>query len=243
MAALVVIGGCSLTAYVALPHPAELSAQATSVVNNIHATQTRIATLSSPQYIYDQVTSRKPDFNDPLNSTHKAQWDTDSNNCVFTGVEYHLHIAPTANTDYTACFYQNSNYHNFIFQAQMTIISGDNAGLAFRVANAPANNAAHYFSGYIFALQNKNLYSLLLNDDPNSALLLFGRSDSIHPGQPNLLSVMTVDTKIFIFINKKYVASIDDKQIPSGEIGFFTVNLLHTTTDIAFSDAQLWNLP
>lgn len=235
MAALVVIGGCSLAAYVALPHTAELNAQATTVASNVQATQTRNAVLTAPQYIYDQVTRQKPDFSDPLDGSNKTQWDTNNTDCVFTGGAYHLRVSQSSTTGYTACFNTGSDYSNFIFQVQMTIINGDEAGIIFR---APNNS-----SGYVFSLQNKSLYTLSVSNSSGAYLLLFKRSAAIHPDQPNLLAVMAAGTKLSIFINKQYVASIDDNQISSGAIGFLAVDTLHTNLDIAFNNVQVWKLP
>ena len=117
----------------------------------------------------------------------------------------------------------------------MKVISGDDAGIIFR---APDNS-----SGYVFTLQNKSLYTLGVSNSTSAYLLLFKRSAAIHPDQPNLLTAMVIGTKISIFINKQYVASIDDNQFPSGAIGFLAVDMLHTNLDIAFNNVQVWKLP
>ncbi len=117
----------------------------------------------------------------------------------------------------------------------MAMINGDDAGIVFR---APDNS-----SGYVFILQNKSLGTLSTYNGNNSAILLLKRSTAIQPDQPNLLAAMAMGTKIAIFINKKYVASINDNQFSSGTIGFVAVDMLRTNLDVAFSNVQVWKLP
>ena len=75
--------------------------------------------------------------------------------------------------------------------------------------------------------------------------MAFGRSSAIKTGlnQLNLISVMLRGDEIDLFINKQLVTSLHDQTYPAGAIGLFADNTMNISTDTAFSNVQVWNLP
>ena len=241
LAGLIVVGGGGITAYATLFHTLELHAQATAVTQNILTEQAQAtAHAISPQSTYDRITSMVPSFTDPLDGRHSSPWSNKvkgDTGCAFRNGAYHLHIAPK--DLYSYCLATGSNYSNFLFQVQMTIIQGLDAGMVFRTANPS-------LPSYVFTITYNGLYALNVAVDPqHSRSLAFGRSVAINTGlnQTNLLSVMARNGNISLFINKHFVAGASDTTYPSGAIGLVASNFPQTSIDIAFNNAFVWNLP
>src|SRR3989440_7874191 len=241
LAGLIVVSGGGITAYATFFHTLEFHAQATAVTQNILTEQAQAtAHAISPQSTYDRITSMVPSFTDPLDGRHSSPWSNKGKGdtgCAFSNGAYHLRIAPK--DFYSYCLATGSNYSNFLFQVQMTIIQGLDAGMVFRTANPS-------FPSYVFTITYGGLYALNVAVDPqHSRSLAFGRSLAINTGlnQTNLLSVMARDGNISLFINKHFVAGASDNTYPTGAIGLVASNFPQTSIDIAFNNAFVWNLP
>ncbi|HKF37752.1 MAG TPA: family 16 glycoside hydrolase, partial [Ktedonobacteraceae bacterium] len=197
---------------------------------------------NSPQSIYNQITSKSPTFEDPLDGRHTSLWDNQGNgdtDCVFTNGALHIHIA-AKNLDYS-CLAPGNGFSDFVFQVQMTIIKGYDAGIIFRA------NDLYPSSAYFFTVNYNGLYSLdVLYEGPqHGTILAFGRSPAIKVGlnQANLVSVMAHGKDIDLFINKQFVKRVQDETYAAGGIGLFANNPVRVPSDTAFNNAQVWNLP
>lgn len=229
LVSLIIIVGGSFISYAGVIHPLQIHAQATSVINGIHIAQVQ----SSPQYLYNQITSKTPTLNDPLDSQHET-WQVDTS-CSFAGGAYHVLAVPT--TDITPiCLNGEQKYGNFIYQVQMTFIHGSVGGIEFRAADAQ-----HLYS---FAVSDNGLYFAEVVSGSNGKILAYGRSASIKPGpnQPNLLAVMARGNIISFYVNKQFITSINDDTYESGMIGCSIAIPTQDNFDAAFSHAQVWNL-
>jgi hypothetical protein len=235
LAMLVIIGGAGIGLYTTVLHTKEQQIQATTVVQNLLSAQAKATRVTSPQYIYTQITSKKPTLDDPLNSQHSS-WtnggDQQGNGCTFTGGAFHIHL--TTLTGYI-CHTKNSSYRNFIFQVQITIMSGVDGGFFFRSPVA--------FKGYYFILTSDGQYTFGFNTSSNSQILIFDRSSTANTGlnRSNLLTVLAQGNTISLYINKQFVKSFHDDTFQSGSIGLITSNP-KSLADVAFSNAQLWEL-
>src|ERR1051326_4207394 len=162
LAGLLVVGGGGVAAYATVFHTVEFNAQATAVTQNIlsgQARSTAIANANSPQNMYNRIITRAPSFTDPLDGQHTSPWSNEVNGntgCAFKNGAYHLHIAPQDLYDY--CLATGSNYSNFLFQVQLTIIQGLDAGVVFRTTNPR-------LPSYIFTITYSGLYALNVSID------------------------------------------------------------------------------
>ena len=260
--------GIGLLYYSVVFHPGQLHAQATatvqtfqtaqaqsSVTGNIQATRTAqayanataqtvatsqvVATSTAQQNIYNQGTSGTPVFNDPLNGNNINGWDVAraslGGSCGFRAGTYHV-IEPNKNY-YLTCLAESTNFSNFAFRVKMTIIQGDEGGLIFR-----ADGAHSKF--YSFGINRDGLFNLIVSKDDNPGKsLLLGPDSAINTGlnQPNVLTVIARDSTIYLYINKQYVDTIQDNTYRSGQIGVYAAYSTHYT-DVAFNDAQVWQL-
>lgn len=240
---LLIIIGSGTIYYAAALHPAELNAHATAVAQNVFATQTNAtatAHANSPQSIYNQITRKNPLFVDPLDGQHSSIWGKHNQgdaSCAFANGAYHIYLS--AKEYYYDCLASGSEYGDFVYQVQATIIKGFYAGIIFR-----SNNLGT--SAYFFGFSYSGLYSLNMAEGPQrGSVLAFGRSSAIRIGlnQPNLLSVLVRGSNIDLFINKQFIKGLQDETYEIGTIGLLANNTMHSPTDVAFSNAQVWNLP
>jgi hypothetical protein len=234
--ALVIIGSSGLIYYAAVAHPANLHAQATSVAQDFLTAQ---AQSMSPQGIYNDATRGKPAINDPLSSANGSIWSETSQgngHCLFTNGAFHASSSGKASL--IECMAKSGQLNNFVFQAQMTIANGLDGGLLFRVGNTQT-------SYYAFVASSEGIYYLAAINGTNLPVVLnSGPSSAIKTGlnQSNLLTVITLGDYLYLYVNKQYIATINDSTYKSGSIGLFANSGTSTSADVAFNNAQVWKL-
>jgi len=231
---LVIISTSGLIYYTAAVLPANLHAQATSVARDFLTVQAR---SMSPEGIYTQATSGRPLINDPLSSSNNSSWQNGFG-CTFTAGAYHVTVQQVAGIN--TCLARGT-FNNFAFQVQMTIINGPSGGLIFRSSRA----LEHY---YFFWLTTSGVYDLALIEEGATQERDLTRNSSpaikTGPNQPNLLTVIARSSNIYLYINKQFVASVNDGTYSSGAIALEATptSLANSSADVAFSNAQVWAL-
>ncbi len=240
--ALLVIGeGGGLVYYTTVFYPSKLHAQATAIAQTVLAQIHTNSPGTTPQDIYTQATSGSPVINDPLTHQEQSFWSTltqdDGNGgCAFTGGAYHVREADPRHSYYCTAA---GIYSNFAFQVQMTIITGDNGGIVFRLDLA---NAKYYR----LRIYQDGAYDILIYVDNTAAHTKFLQQGHIPtfnsgPGQSNLITIIARNTDFYLFVNKKYIATAIDSSYSLGQIGLSVGDYSHPT-EVAFNNAQVWNL-
>lgn len=266
MAVVMILGGLGLIYYTAVLHPAQLRADATATVQtfqnntaiaNTHATGTAQAfanatataqtqataqaqvTATALQNFYNQSTSGTPALNSPLSYQDAANWEvyttTDGGGCGFNGGA--LHSSVPSKGFYVACFARATNFSNFAFQVQMTILKGDEGGILFR-----ANPATYQY--YFLIVSRSGAYSLYLSKDKQHNLSIAGDNSTAiktAAGQANLVTVIAKGGTIYLYINKQFVGSVNDSSFNAGQIGVLSSDNTNST-DVAFNNAMVWRL-
>jgi len=272
LALLLVFSGVGLIYYSAVARPAQLHAQATAtaqtiLANDAHATSTVNAqatgtavaysnatataqaqataqvqaTTTALQAIYTQATQGAPTLNSSLTAQDAYNWDvnntTDGGGCGFNAGTYHSTLF--SKNFYFPCFAHASNFSNFAFQVQMTINQGDEGGLVFR-SNSNTDLAQYYLfsitqtGGYRLEVSKDSTHNTSLAQDTSTAI-------KTGTGQLNTLTVVAKGSTLYLYINKQYVGSASDSTYSAGVLGVFASNA-STTTDVSFSNAQVWAL-
>ncbi len=238
LALLVIVGGIAVS--LALFHQNPVGPVTTLKTAGTAATPTATiqvtATATSAQIPTGMLV-----LDDPLRDASKGyQWDQTTlsgGSCGFANGAYH--VAATQ-PGIVSC---NPGpkvpaLGNLTFQVQMTIISGDEGGLAFRV-----NQATTQF--YYFAVASDGSYHLDLVDGglnlPSS--LLQGSNAVIKKGLnvPNVLAAVANGSQISLYVNNALIGNVTDSTYASGQLGLVTGDM-GNTTDVAFSDAKAWKL-
>jgi hypothetical protein len=250
-AALIVLilgegGGLVYYATIFVPH--ELRIQATAVAHavsteyiqkTIQASAT--AAAITPQDIYMKSTSGNPVLTSLTSSEDSSTWEKVNvigsvGTCNFTDGAYHV-LAPSQGS--STCISKRSDFSNFAFQVQMTIVKGDVGGIIFRAHSADLKL-------YALGISLNGSFSLQRNSGPSpfDVQLLFASFSTAILRGPNQLNVVTViaqGSNLYLYINGQPVAKVSDDTYSSGEIGVFATDFLNST-DVIFSKAQVWKL-
>jgi hypothetical protein len=261
VALLMMFSGVALIYYATTTRPSQLRAQATATVQTIvtaqsqatttaqvqahatataqaHATATAQAQAQKLQNIYNTATSGPPTLSSTLTAQDGANWSNynavSGGGCAFTGNA--LHASVFQSHTYVPCFAQISNFSNFAFQVQMTILQGDGGGLVFR-----ANNANVQL--YLLRISHDGLFGVSVSRDRKTITpILDDTSAAIKTGaQTNLVTVIARNSTISIYINKEFADTITDTTYSAGEIGVFAYDNTQST-DVAFNNANVWTL-
>jgi zinc-ribbon domain len=261
LALLIMFSGVALIYYTTMTLPSQLRAQATATVQTIvtaqvqatttahtqaqataqvqaHATATAQAQAKTLQNIYTIATSGTPTLSSTLTAQDGANWSNynavGGGGCAFSNNA--LHATVFQNQTYVPCFAQASNFSNFAFQVQMTILEGDGGGLVFR-----ANEANLQL--YLLRISPAGLVGISVSRDRKTTTpLLDDSSSAIKTGsQTNLVTLIARNSVLYIYINKQFVDTISDTTYSAGEIGVFAYDT-NKGTDVAFNDASVWTL-
>ena len=240
---IAIIFGSGIIYYAAIAQPAAQHAQATVTAKTLATAQTRAsatAYANTPQGIFTLATSGTPTINDSLSNPDTSLWANHSNSgaqCAFTGGAYHITIKVSNYFYY--CTPITTGFSNFAFQVQMTLLSGDTAGLMFRVSGPTLKS-------YLFFLSGSGYYGLILTSDfSKSRTLAINRSTAIKQGfnQPNVLTVIAKGNDLYLFINRQYVTKITDSTYSEGNLGLFASAYKIFPTEAVFSNAEAWDIP
>ena len=151
--------------------------------------------------------------------------------CSFTNGVYQ---ATQPNPGYFhTCMAQATDYSNFAVEVQMTLASGDYAGIVFRNANS---------SSYLFSVFTTGQYMLQLFDPSHSTgmTLSQGPAPPISLGQSYTLAVGAEFGNIGLYVNQQKIASVTDPTLTHGQIGVLVGNVNSSSAVALFSNAKVW---
>src|SRR5712691_11067325 len=218
-------------------------AQSTSTAQAASANATATAQLNATATVYaSAVANGAPIINDPLqNNSQNYNWDTTNiqggGGCAFTGGAYHASMPQTGYI--SACFAQATNFSNFSYQIQMTIIKGDQGGIVFRAD--PSKGSFYYFHISTSGAYALEIYS---NYNPSrSQPLIQGMSPAIKTGlnQTNLITVVANGNGLKLFVNMQQIASVSDSTYNGGKIGVIAEDISNPT-EVVFRNVVVWPL-
>src|SRR5437588_791231 len=122
--------------------------------------------MNAAATVYATIVAKgAPIINDPLqDNSQNYNWDVTNlpsgGGCAFTGGAYHVSMPQKGYI--SPCFAQATNLSNFAYQIQMTIIKGDQGGIAFRADSGKGNF-------YYFNLNSSGKYALEIYSNYNPA--------------------------------------------------------------------------
>jgi hypothetical protein len=160
------------------------------------------------------VTAGKPLLKDNLSSDITARWPNDGISCTFRQGMYHVIV--TSADFLQPCEMNTQTFDNAALQVDVSLLSGNDAGLIFRA------NADQF---YDFEINNKGEFFLRRHDaDAGSKynyLIQNTQSATIAPaGQKNTLLVIAKGSDFKLFINGAFVGEAQDSTYTSGQMGF-----------------------
>ena len=117
----------------------------------------------------------------------------------------------------------------------MTMISGEYAGLTFRINQT---------GQYLFYLGQDNSYTLAFSTSAGTQTIIKqGMSSAIIAGfnQTNMLAVVAKDNNIDLYVNNQLLDSIKDTHLSSGSIGVLVLQKGSQRVEAAFSNVRVWS--
>jgi hypothetical protein len=199
-------------------------------VSNTHTTS------PSPQLSNPYTHGGNLVLNDPLNDNNKGyNWLTGTNErgatCEFGEGAYHT--TQPAHGFFHACDARNTDFSNFIFEVDMTLVAGDYAGVLFR----KASNDKYY----IFHLATDGAYDLRLYSQSGSeGQSLVKGSTSINLYQENLIAVVANQNTITMYVNHQLIRSVNDNALIHGRIAVLVGNNTVELAEARFRNAKVW---
>ena len=213
---------------------------ASTTSTNTVATPTPTPTLSTGTDPYTHQGTLV--LNDPLQSNAQdTDWMTGTNQnnatCSFTGGAYQS--SQPVDGDFHACLALATNYNNFVYEVQMTIVSGDSGGIIFR---ANQTNSTFYY----FRVGQDGSYDVRAYVDPqisDSKQLANGSSSAIRTGtnQANIIAVVARGSSFEFYVNRQLVTTANDSTFSQGQIGVVAYNQGGLATAV-YSNARVWTL-
>jgi hypothetical protein len=157
--------------------------------------------------------------------------------CEYTGDAYKVEV--TRSNASEDCFTSySSDFTDFAFEIQMTLLSGDHGGIDFRHDQVTGNTYYLWISAEgVYALEiwhGTRLYRVLGS----------GTSSALRPSlnEPNLIAIVARGNNFQFYANRHLVGSFDDQEnsFDRGQIGVDAYALDRPPTSVLFKNAKLW---
>src|SRR5581483_911981 len=165
----------------------------------------------------------------------------DISNCVYTKGVYHI-SRTVAGSSFCFAGAQDLLFTNLAFEAKITLLKGDGAGLVLRYD-------ANKTTGYVLIIGMQADYQLYSfnykSSDPNKiyTLLTSGTNTAIKRGlnQTNLVAGVANGNTISVYVNNQFVDTIQDTAYSNnGEIALFVEG--NNGEEATASDVRVWRI-
>ena len=177
-------------------------------------------------------------LNDPLqNNSLGYSWTETVGSCQFVQGTYHVSAPANVGVGCPA----SPDFSNFAFEVQMTIMKGDSGGIAFRLDSMNQTR-------YIFHVDEDGDYDLARYkgyiDTISQPLIYPVHSSAIHQGlgQTNIIAVVAQGNTITLYVNYQQIAMVADSTYSHGRIAVVAYSNNGHATEVAYSNAKVWNL-
>ncbi len=175
-------------------------------------------------------------LNDPLVDNSKNwDWQLGTNNlnatCAFAKGGYD--VTQPAQGYFHSCTAYNTNFSNFTFEVQMSMISGDYAGIIF------CKESTDLY--YLFRIYTNGTYSLLRNVDANIDHAVTLASGSVAYSGTGIIGVVVSGGTISLYFNRQQIGSASDSILTHGQIAVLTGNNT-ASAETVFNNAKVWQL-
>jgi hypothetical protein len=179
-------------------------------------------------------------LNDPLRDNSAGyQWSegTQPGNtlCGFSGGAYHMSLS-VPGFGYCGPKANGLVFSNLAFEANITILQGDYAGIWFRYDQSQGTRYLFfkYTNGYYGVTTDVNDYLSYLRQGSRPTAFRLGH-------QTNLLAIVAIGNTIAVYVNHQLLVSTTDTSYQQGQIGIFA-QAITKGFDVIVSDVRVWKL-
>jgi hypothetical protein len=188
---------------------------------------------------------------DPMHDNSKGnKWDEATMNdqqgtgkavCGFTSGAYHL---TRTSKGALTCDPEAANLtlSNVVFEATITIIQGDEAGVEVRVDQTKGTS-------YIASINTSGSYVIDTENNVPSPqnpykILRSGQNGAIKTGlnQSNVVALAANGNTISLYINGQFIDSTTDTTYKSGQLGVYGYTTTSNNLDVMISNVRVWKL-
>jgi hypothetical protein len=184
-------------------------------------------------------------INDPLHDNSAGyQWMDDrekmtreTEGCHFCDETYHVSIGNRQTAYMIYCLALETNFSNFVYQIEATLLQGTEIGVVFR-------QTAQY-GYYYFYIRRDGAYGLVCAAHPQRRMLLAEGINSaikIELKQPHVLAVVATGSIIDLYVNQQHLTSVNDATHPAGRISVATTTDANRPSEASFRNLMLWTL-
>jgi eukaryotic-like serine/threonine-protein kinase len=174
-------------------------------------------------------------FSDPLTNNTSGHW-VQAATCMFRDASYHVLVLNKPNW-YDFCLLRDITFDNVAVQVDVSLLSGNDAGLFFRYNNT---------KWYDFEIDQYGNFILLRYDATVGAIALLPltRSNAIAIGShKNTLLVVANGVDIKLYINSIFVGEVHDNNNANGLLGFVAgTSKMQTTGDASFANLKVFRV-
>ncbi|HEY7414652.1 MAG TPA: family 16 glycoside hydrolase, partial [Ktedonobacteraceae bacterium] len=181
-------------------------------------------------------------LNDTLaNQNPHVNWQEGSNSnqasCQFKNGAYYA-FQPLLGY-FHACVAQLTNYKNFAYEVEASLLQGDYTGILFRATDSIDS---HY---YLFRVNADGSYVLkryIDGTDATALMLDTGSTQAYHAGygQKNRLAVVADNDHLTLYINGQKLDTVSDDTYTQGQIGVVTGSEQRAPAEASFSNVRVW---
>ncbi len=181
------------------------------------------------------ATSGTPLLADSLTSNVADRWMDDASHCLFVNGAYHVRVLQT--NFLQLCTLAAPQVGNATIQADVTLVSGHNAGMLLRVNGDRFYDFEITDQGQFFFRRHDagggTNYTYLISSVSNNAVAPLG--------QKNTLAIIANGSKFNLFINGVAVGSVSDSHYASGQFAFANGTVAPANTgEASFSNLELF---
>jgi hypothetical protein len=186
----------------------------------------------------DAITQGQPLVSDPLSKEDNNRWAnylSDQKSCSFHDGAYFVtdNVSPAATY---GCDSTVLNYSDAAIQMDVTLISGDTAGIIFRVDPS-------FSEMYAFDITNQREAELrMLSQNGISILIPATGNSAIHGvGKKNTLLVIARGDDFQLFVNATFVGEAHDDSLTTGYVGM-SVSDYSESAKASFSNLVIYHV-
>lgn len=188
------------------------------------------STASAAYSTVTAITRSQPIFTDSLSHNTVGRWQEDKH-CVFQGGSYHVHVS-----DSGFCSMNIGAYSNIAIQVDVSLLSGDAAGLLFR-----GSGESTPYTFYYFFFDRLGSVGFCIDGSAGQTCPLQDYIPNPPIQKKNVLLVIAQRSSITLYMNGIFIHHLQDSTSASGWIAFgVEVTSTSQSGDASFSDLKVY---
>lgn len=184
------------------------------------------STVSASSGTVTAITGSQPILTDSLSHNTAGRWSEDKH-CVFQGGSYHVRVSESG-----YCSMNTGTYSNVAIQVDVSLLSGNAAGLLFRGSGES--------TFYYFFFDRLGSIGFCVDTSESQTCPLQNYIPRIPIQQNNVLLVVAQGSSIMLYMNGIFIDHVQDNTSANGWIGFGVAVGTSQINDASFSNLKVY---